>query len=135
MPRLSEGGEEGAATTLPSLHFRADSSDVEVAFDFSKWGCGINALKTCADRAAELAGAGKPGKPPDHAAFFLINGAYAVWTKTLKREFRVLWCDDGDWLTPAARFCLEVAHRVDPAIELSRIRTAARSVREENQQK
>lgn len=131
-PRLSN---DGAARQDPSraiLHLHIESDGGQTALEFSEWLGGIDALKACADRAAELTGAGKPGKPPDHAGFFLIHGAYAVWTATLGREFRIAWSDGGDWLTPAARFCFKVAQTVDPDIAASRIRTAARAVHEES---
>jgi hypothetical protein len=135
-PRLSEGIDVNVAGKLTQLCFHAQTGGKqETCIEFSNWADGIEAFRVCVDLAAEFAGAGKPGQPQDHAAFFLFQGVYAVWTATLKREFRIYWNKTGDWLTQASRFCLEVAFIVDPQIEPSRIRTAVKSVQGEIKEK
>lgn len=133
-PRLSEEKEQNPTAPRISLHLHRQSGEGGAVLDFAEWVDGIDALRICADGAAVLAGAGKPGPAPDHAAFFLINVTFGAWTKTLRREFSVDWADNGDWLTEASRFCMEVALTVDPDIKRSRIRTAARLAQKESKE-
>lgn len=82
-------------------------------------------------RAAQVfAGAGKPGRPQDDAAFDLLHGVFHVWSSILARDFRLDWTDDGAPITEAARFCVAIARAIDPEISTSRIITAARKARE-----
>jgi hypothetical protein len=135
-PRISEVEDVNSAGKLTQLCFRQQTSGTEeTCIEFSKWFDGIEAFRVCVDLAAELAGAGKPGQQADHAAFLLLAGAYGVWRKVLKRDFRILWNETGDWLTQASRFCLNVAFIVDPQIEPSRVRNAVRSFQKEIKQK
>jgi len=131
-PRFSEEVHEKSLQSVTKLHFQPKIQNGSVEFEFSEWAEAVEALSECSSSAHELAGGGKPGPQPDYAAFFLIHGAYAVWTAELKREFKILWADDGQWLTPAAQFCFEVARIVDPDIDASRIATGAKRAQEES---
>jgi len=130
-PRVASTVRDNPVENSEKLLFRSKIFGTQIEIDAQIWVEGIAAMSSCARLAAELAKAGRRGPSPDHAAYFLLLGAFAVWTETLRRDFKILWSDDGQWLTPAARFCFEVARIIDPGIEASRIRTAARRASKE----
>lgn len=109
--------------------FIANDGDA-LPFDISSVSDALRLAKIEFQTGLNIAGEGNPGRPSDDAAVDLSYGAFQVWARTLKREFRLDWTKDNEPLTDAAEFCVAVAQAVSQELGINRIAKTARKIRE-----
>lgn len=89
----------------------------------------LAALEQAISGVELMAGKGKTGRREDATLEPLLQSAFQVYENFISQRFRLQWHVDGQPLSDAACFCVDVVDLFDPSASLQRIATAANKVR------
>ena len=113
------------------LHYAAPADQPPLCISLADVRSILAALGQCASDARPAAKASRKGRPVQQGLWDLLHAGFHIWSSGLGRPFKLDWASDGEPITDAARFCVRIAHVVDPSLALGQIKTVSRKVREE----